>query len=93
MLERAPMFRIRLHLVTLVVALAATTSPQGCDRRLEPAGTIVLPGRGLALAWSPDGTKIAAGGHFRDSATGLRYDLRIVDVAVRRLAKSYACHY
>lgn len=93
MLERAPMFRIRLHLVTLVVALAATTSPQGCGRRLEPAGTIVLPGRGLALAWSPDGTAIAAGGHFRDSATGLRYDLRIVDVAVRRLAKSYACHY
>src|SRR5262245_46905236 len=56
-------------------------------------GTIALPGRGLALAWSPDGTRIATGGRFREKATGLRYDTRIADVAARTLIKSYACHY
>ena len=56
-------------------------------------GQIPLPGRGLALAWSPDGTRIAAGGRFRDKVAGLRYDTRIADVAARRLQKSFACHY
>jgi WD40 repeat protein len=56
-------------------------------------GSIAIPGRGLALAWSPDGTRIAAGGRFRDKAAGLRYDTRIADVATRTLAKSFACHY
>jgi len=56
-------------------------------------GTIALPGRGLALAWSPDGTRIAAGGRFREKETGLRYDTRIADVATMSLAKSFACHY
>jgi WD40 repeat protein len=93
LLEGAPMLRLRLHVVTLAVALAATAQQNGCQRHLAPAGEVALPGRGLALAWSPDGTSIAAGGHFRDPATSLRYDLRIVDVAGRRLAKSFACHY
>jgi WD40 repeat protein len=56
-------------------------------------GTIALPGRGLALAWSPDGGRIATGGRFREKATGLRYDTRIADVATRALEKSFACHY
>jgi len=56
-------------------------------------GTIAIPGRGLALAWSPDGTRIAAGGRFRDKVTRLRYDTRIADVAARTLLKSFACHY
>ena len=56
-------------------------------------GTIALPGRGLALAWSPDGTRIAAGGRFRERETGLRYDTRIADVASRTLVKSFACHW
>jgi WD40 repeat protein len=56
-------------------------------------GTIALPGRGLALAWSPDGSRIAAGGRFREKATGLRYDTRIANVAPRTLEKSFACHY
>src|SRR5260370_27302481 len=45
-----------------------------------PAGTIPLPGRGLTLAWAPDGSAIAAGGHFKDPATGQRYDTRLLDV-------------
>jgi WD40 repeat protein len=60
---------------------------------LAPAGAIALPGRGLSLAWSPDGTRLAVGGHFRDKATRLRYDTRIANVASRTLVKSCACHW
>ena len=60
---------------------------------LESAGSIALPGRGLSLAWSPDGTRIAVGGHFRDKVTRLRYDTRVADVAAGVLLKSFACHY
>jgi WD40 repeat protein len=56
-------------------------------------GTITLPGRGLSLAWSPDGARIAVGGRFREAETGLRYDTRIADVASQTLEKSFACHY
>ncbi len=62
--------------------------------RFAPAGTIALPGRGLTLAWSPTGDAIAAGGHFKDKATGQRYDTRVVDVPSRSLrAASFDCHY
>jgi WD40 repeat protein len=61
--------------------------------QLVPAGTVQLPGRGLAVTWSPDGTQLAAGGHFREKTSSLRYDVRVVDVASRTLAKSFACHY
>jgi WD40 repeat protein len=57
------------------------------------AGVVGLPGRGLSLAWSPDGQSIAAGGHFRDKVTRQRYDTRTIDVAALRLAKSFNCHY
>ena len=61
---------------------------------LEPAGAAPLPGRGLVLAWAPDGATIAAGGHFKEKATGRRYDTRLVDVASRTLAaKSFDCHH
>jgi WD40 repeat protein len=56
-------------------------------------GTIALPGRGLAISWSPDGARLAVGGRFRESSTGLRYDTRIANVAARSLEKSFACHY
>lgn len=72
--------------VLLVAAPARATS-------LEPAGSIPLPGRGMALAWSPDGREIAVGGHFRDPTSSLRYDVRVADVATQRLTKSFACHY
>jgi len=60
---------------------------------LVPSGTIALPGRGLSVAWSPDGTRLAVGGHFRDKETRLRYDTRVVDVAAGALVKSFACHW
>jgi len=60
---------------------------------LESAGSIALPGRGLSLAWSPDGTRIAVGGHFRDKVTRLPYDTRVADGAAGVLLKSFACHY
>ena len=56
-------------------------------------GSIAIPGRGLALAWSPDGSRIATGGRFRDKRAGLRYDTRIAEVGTRTLQKSFACHY
>ncbi|MCW5892457.1 MAG: PD40 domain-containing protein [bacterium] len=58
-----------------------------------PAGTVAIPGRGLTVSWSPDGGALAVGGRFRDKATRLRYDTRIVDVASKSLVKSFACHY
>jgi WD40 repeat protein len=56
-------------------------------------GSIALPGRGLAIAWSPDGARLAVGGRFREPSTGLRYDTRIADVSAKALEKSFACHY
>ncbi len=56
-------------------------------------GSITLPGRGLAIAWSPDGTRLAVGGRFREPSSGLRYDTRIADVATKALEKSFSCHY
>src|SRR5262249_32900719 len=63
------------------------------NAHLVEQGTIALPGRGLSLAWAPDGGRIAAGGRFREKATGLRYDTRIADVGALALQKSFACHY
>ncbi|MGQ0826338.1 MAG: Ig-like domain-containing protein [Actinomycetota bacterium] len=70
-----------------------TTTPTTPGTRLAPAGAIALPGRGLTLSWSPDGTGIAVGGRFNDPETSQRYDTRTIDVANRRLAKSFNCHY
>jgi len=63
------------------------------NRFFKSAGAIALPGRGLSLTWSPDGGRIAVGGHFRDKVTRLRYDTRIADVDAGRLVKSFACHW
>lgn len=61
--------------------------------------TIALPGRGMIVAWSPDGTRLAAGGHFRGSTvlplppkTNFRYDTKIYDAASGELVKSFECH-
>jgi hypothetical protein len=72
---------------------ATDDRPAPANQHFVEQGQIALPGRGLALAWSPDGTRIAAGGRFRDKVAGLRYDTRIADVASRTLQKSFACHY
>jgi WD40 repeat protein len=73
------------------------TPPDEAERptnvQLAPAGAVAIPGRGLTLAWSPDGRKIAVGGRFREKTTRLRYDTRIVDVAAEQVTKSFSCHY
>jgi len=74
-------------------SVASTPAPPA-NVHLAPAGTMSLPGRGLALAWAPDGSTIAAGGHFKDPATGQRYDTRLLDVANLTLRPaSFDCHY
>src|SRR5262245_55223472 len=69
------------------------TPPAPANQHFVEQGQIAIPGRGLALAWSPDGTRLAAGGRFREKLTQLRYDTRIADVASRTLLKSFACHW
>src|SRR4029079_12219524 len=63
----------------------APTPVAPANVHLAPAGEIALPGRGLALAWAPDASGIATGGHFKDPTTGQRYDTRVVDVASQTL--------
>jgi len=69
------------------------TPPVPTNQHFVEQGQIAIPGRGLALAWSPDGARLAAGGRFREKLTQLRYDTRIADVASRTLLKSFACHW
>ncbi len=83
---------------SLVVAPTASLAVDA-NRRFVPARTIALPGRGMAVAWSPDGTRLAAGGHFRGSEvlpqppkSNLRYDTKVYDVASGALVKSFDCH-
>jgi WD40 repeat protein len=79
--------RFSIFLFVLLLAVPASAAS------LVPMGSVPLPGRGMALAWSPDGRRIAAGGHFRDPTTKLRYDVRVADVEAQRLVKSFACHH
>lgn len=95
--------RVRqLPLRALVVVLALSVVPVRADTNLRfaPTRTIQLPGRGMALAWSPDGTRLAAGGHFRGPTAqspsqpkgNLRYDTKVYDVGSGALVKSFDCH-
>ncbi len=61
--------------------------------------SIALPGRGIAVAWSPDGTRLAAAGHFRGNTvvpqppkSNFRYDTKVYDVASGALLKNFNCH-
>jgi WD40 repeat protein len=60
---------------------------------LAPERTVALPGRGMGLAWAPDGHALAVGGHFRERTTRLRYDTRVYDLASDALDRSYSCHW
>lgn len=74
---------------------ATTGEPATCvlGDPLVHIQTMQLPGRGMALAWAPDGAAVAAGGHFKDPDTGRRYDTKLYDVATGEHLKSFDCHY
>lgn len=63
------------------------------NAHFSASSTVALPGRGMSIAWSPNGNALALGGHFREKATGRRYDTRTLDVTNMRLVKSFGCHY
>jgi len=64
------------------------------NQHLTPSGTIPLPGRGLVLAWAPDGRTIAVGGHMIDKARrNMRYDTKLYDVATGAYLKAFGSHY
>jgi hypothetical protein len=90
--------RLRVVLIAGMLVRSTPARPEndgasGARLHLETARVVALPGRGLTLAWAPDGHALAVGGHFKDHATGQRYDTRIYDVAASALVKSYDCHY
>ena len=87
--------------VATLLPLTLNVAPTGAQATphfaLERA--IALPGRGMIVAWSPDGTRLAAGGHFRGSEvlplppkTNFRYDTKIYDAASGALLKNFECH-
>jgi WD40 repeat protein len=83
-------------LVTLIAAVGLAHAAVGttpANVHFAPGGTIALPGRGLALTWSPAGDAIASGGHFSDSSAHERYDTRVASVRSMTLTKSFDCHY
>ena len=92
-----------MWLPSLVVLLAVGFAPSvvlaDTNRLFVPTRSIALPGRGMAVAWSPDGTRIAAAGHFRGNEvvpqppkTNFRYDTKIYDAASGALVKQFDCH-
>ncbi len=86
-------------LLSLVVWITPAVAIAETNQLFAPVQSLALPGRGMAVAWSPDGTRIAAGGHFRGSTvlpqppkSNLRYDTKVYDVASGALLKSFDCH-
>jgi WD40 repeat protein len=73
--------------------MQAAGSEQTTNARFGSTTQVSIPGRGKAITWSPDGTKLALGGHFRDKAAKTRYDTRTLDVKTMSMAKSFDCHY
>jgi WD40 repeat protein len=96
-------FRVPQSLfVALLSSLVFSTAPAVAETNQQFVATrsFALPGRGMAVAWSPDGTRLAAGGHFRGPTAqppwqpkgNLRYDTKVYDVASGALLKSFDCH-
>ena len=80
--------------VPLALALMNVAgSEPAVNARFNTSSTVALPGRGMSIAWSPDGTQVALGGHFRDKLARTRYDTRTVDARGMKLAKAFDCHY
>jgi WD40 repeat protein len=85
-------------LVSLLVVPSAVALAQP-NQRWVLERSIALPGRGIAVAWSPDGTRLAAGGHFRGNTvvaqppkSNFRYDTKVYDVDSGALLKNFECH-
>lgn len=83
----------------LSLAVVATLAAAEPNRLFAPTRRIPLQGRGMAVVWSPDGTRIATGGHFRGSEvlpqppkTNFRYDTKVYDATSGALVKSFECH-
>ena len=58
------------------------------NAHFSASSTVALPGRGMSIAWSPNGNALALGGHFREKATGRRYDTRTLDATAGGLLVS-----
>jgi WD40 repeat protein len=98
-----PRSRSRIIAAALLLSLVASLAPALARAQTDPhfslERSIALPGRGLAIAWSPDGDRIAAGGHFRGSSvlpqppkTNFRYDTKVYDADSGALLKNFECH-
>ncbi len=72
---------------------SSTTSSTG-QSIFNEALKIPIPGRGLTLSWSPDGTKLALGGHLNDKERRhLRYDTKIYNAQTGAYIKAFGTHY
>ncbi len=92
---------LQLVVATSLFALLVPLAPASAEpnRLFAPETSIALPGRGIAVAWSPDGTRVAAGGHFRGGEvippppkSNFRYDTKVYDADSGALLKSFECH-
>src|SRR5882672_7887208 len=78
----------------VVVALVLHGAHGLASDHFTPSLTIPLPGRGLILAWAPDGRTIAVGGHLIDKERrNLRYDSKIYDTTTGAYVKAFGSHY
>ena len=79
----------------LAVALAMVLGrTAGANEHLVPSQVIPIPGRGLVLAWAPDGSTIAVAGHLIDKTRrNLRYDAKLYDAHTGAYVKAFGSHY
>ncbi len=59
--------------------------------RLETSVIAKLPGRGIGITFSPDGSRIAACGRFRSPSPAPRYDVKIYDSETGDFIKEFGC--
>ncbi len=59
--------------------------------KLETSVIAKLPGRGIGITFSPDGSRIAASGRFRSPSPSPRYDVKIYDSNTGEFVKEFGC--